>query len=93
MAASSAASPSPGNHARDVLRRIAGWCADVCEANPHPIEHDGSCGRRFFCPRHRADGYRRVEVLENGDVLLHCEGKRLRPGDLGYADRVAGLEP
>lgn len=77
--------------ARDLLRRIAGWLADVNEANPHAVLHDGPCGARFECPRHGGDGYHRAEILRNGDLLLHCEGKRIRRSDFGYVDRVAEL--
>jgi hypothetical protein len=79
--------------ARDLIRRIVGWCADVCEANPHAVPHDGACGVRFKCPRHGEDAYHRAELLQNGDLLLHCEGRRIRRGDLGYAERVAELVP
>jgi hypothetical protein len=73
------------------VRQIVGWCADVHEANPHAVKHDGPCGLRFYCPDHRDDGYRRAEVLRNGDLILHCEGLTLRRSDPCYAVRVAGL--
>jgi hypothetical protein len=85
-------SPTPDS-ARDFIRRIVGWCADVCEANPHAVSHDGPCGVRFKCPRHGEDAYHRAELLRNGDLLLHCEGKSLRRSDLGYAECLAELEP
>ena len=81
----------PAEGARDLLRRIVGWCADVCQANPHAVPHDGPCGRRFFCPRHRASGIRTAEVLRSGDLLLHCEHRRISRLDLGYAERLAEL--
>jgi hypothetical protein len=84
-------SPAIDEGAQDLIRQIVGWCADVCEASPHAVRHDGPCGRRFFCPRHRDDGYRRAEVLPNGHLILHCEGETLTPSDLGYSDRLAEL--
>ena len=79
---------------RDLIRRVVGLCADVCEANPHAVAHDRPCGQRFHCPRHGDDDpYRRAELLRNGDLLLHCEGKRLTRRDLGYDERLAELKP
>jgi hypothetical protein len=46
---------------------------------------------RYYCPNHRDDGYRRAEVLRNGDLILHCEGLTLRRSHPCYAERMAGL--
>jgi hypothetical protein len=75
----------------DVVRRAVDWCADIHEANPHVVRHDGPCGLRYYCPNHRDDGFRRAEVLRNGDLILHCEGVTLRRSDRCYAERIAGL--
>ena len=75
----------------DLVRRLVDWAADVDEANPHALRHDGPCGLRYYCPRHSADGYRRAEVLRNGDLILHCEGLTLRRSDPCYYERVAEL--
>ena len=86
---------APSPDVPDVLRRVTGWLADVADANPHSVPHDFGCGERFFCDRdeHRADGYRRVELRDNGYLLFHCEALELRPSDPGYAERRAGLLP
>jgi hypothetical protein len=84
----------PESPARDLWQRIGRWLADVTAANPHFVRHDGACGQRFFCdrPEHREDGYRRVELDANGDLLFHCEKLTLHRGDPSYAERRAGLE-
>jgi hypothetical protein len=86
--------PQPDSLVRQLWRRIGTWLADVATENPHVVPHDGGCGRRFFCdlPEHRVDGYRRVELRDNGDLLFHCEKLTLHRGDLSYAGRRAGLE-
>ena len=91
----------PDESARDLIRRIVGWCADVHFSNPHYVAHRGPCGERFMCdiPEHQQDGHPRVEMLPGGEghnpgeLIFHCEGPHatLRPSDPLYEQRRAGL--
>jgi hypothetical protein len=69
------------------------WYREVAEANPERVRHDGPCGQRFLCDRaqHRQGGYPAVELLENGTLVLHCEGTTLTANDPRYHDRLAAL--
>jgi hypothetical protein len=78
------------------------WYRETAEANRHRCDHGGPCGQWFLCDRqeHRAGGYPTVEMLSRGtpghapgELIFHCEGPTatLRPGDLRYETRRAGL--
>ncbi len=82
--------------------RTQRWYVEASLANPEGVRHPGVCGERFLCdrPEHRADGISRVEFLRTGTpgvalgtLIFHCEGPEatLRPGDLLYETRLAGL--
>lgn len=87
-----AAAPPVTNWSDIPLER---WYVEAALANPHVLHHDGPCGERFMCDREECRkanrGYQTVELLRDGRLLFHCEGKEFARRDPLNRKRRVGL--